>query len=106
MKKCILAALTTAALLAGCGQAEAAPAPGGKLPAATAAPEVEVDADMTADAAPLAYDDSRITETYAEDGSYTDAYGTATRYSYHLPQIEDDTDTTEFLNANIQSRFP
>ena len=105
MKKRLLAALTAIALLAGCGQAETASAPGGKLPDATAAPEVEVESDMTADTVPLAYDDSRITETYAEDGSYTDKYGKATRYSYHLPQIEDDTDTAEFMNANIQSRF-
>lgn len=36
-------------------------------------------------------DDSLITELYSEEGTYEDAYGTQIEYSWHLPQIVDDS---------------
>jgi hypothetical protein len=51
------------------------------------------------------YDDSLITETYAEDGSYTDETGYAEDYSYHVPSLSADSDGAQTINSAIADRF-
>ena len=46
-------------------------------------------------------DDSLITELYSEEGTYEDAYGTQIEYSWHLPQIVDDSKAARELNARL-----
>ena len=46
-------------------------------------------------------DDSLITELYSEEGIYEDAYGTQIEYSWHLPQIVDDSKAARELNARL-----
>ena len=46
-------------------------------------------------------DDSLITELYSEEGTYEDAYGTQIEYSWHLPQIADDSKAARELNARL-----
>jgi len=46
-------------------------------------------------------DDSLITELYSEEGTYEDAYGTQIEYSWHLPQIVDDSRAARELNARL-----
>ena len=46
-------------------------------------------------------DDSLITELYSEEGIYEDAYGTQIEYSWHLPQIVDDSKAALELNARL-----
>ena len=46
-------------------------------------------------------DDSLITEIYSEEGIYEDAYGTQIEYSWHLPQIVDDSKAARELNARL-----
>lgn len=99
MKRCIWIVVIAAALMTACGQAEITSAQNGSLP--TAANTTEAASAGTV----VQYDGSRITAIYAEDGYYDAASYLATRYSYHLPQIEDDTETAQALNANIQNRF-
>lgn len=46
-------------------------------------------------------DDSLITELYSEEGTYEDAYDNQIEYSWHLPQIVDDSRAARELNARL-----
>lgn len=51
------------------------------------------------------YNDSLITEAISEEGSCTDEYGQEWIYSYHIPQLADDTANAEAINEDILERF-
>lgn len=50
-------------------------------------------------------DDSLITELYAEEGSYTDEWGNEYSYSWHLPQLNEEGEAAEAINAYISETF-
>lgn len=83
MKKKIYAGLLAAVmLLSGCG---------GKK---DDAPVRKADSDMII-----------ITESYAEEGHYTDSLDNSWTYSYHVPQLTADTVGARAINAAIDEKF-
>ena len=48
---------------------------------------------------------SAVSELYSAEGTYTDNVGNQGNYSYHIPQICDDTPDAEEINAEIAKRF-
>lgn len=83
MKRAICAAALSALLLCGCGS-NAAP------PAASSAGE----SDMLI-----------VTESYAEEGGYTDSLDNSWSYSYHVPRLPADTEGAAAINASIDLKF-
>ena len=59
---------------------------------------------LPAGSADQAYQNA-IIELYSVDGSYEDGVGNRVTYSYHVPQINDNTPATEELNAEIAKNF-
>ena len=49
------------------------------------------------------YDDSLITEAISKEGSFTDEHGQEWDYSYHIPQLADDTADAESINKAIMN---
>lgn len=49
------------------------------------------------------YDDSLITEAISKEGSFTDEYDQDWDYSYHIPQLADDTTDAESINKAIMN---
>ena len=49
------------------------------------------------------YDDSLITEAISKEGSFTDEYDQDWDYSYHIPQLADDTADAESINKAIMN---
>lgn len=49
------------------------------------------------------YDDSLITEAISKEGSFTDEHGQDWDYSYHIPQLADDTTDAESINKAIMN---
>ena len=49
------------------------------------------------------YDDSLITEAISKEGSFTDEHGQEWDYSYHIPQLADDTTDAESINKAIMN---
>lgn len=83
MKRTILAVALSAVLLCGCGS--------GAPPVAT--PPVD-EGDVII-----------VTETYAEDGNYTDSLDNSWTYSYHVPSLPADTEGAKAINAAIDAKF-
>ena len=79
-------------ILSGCG---------GQGAAAQTPQEVLQNAGTMSEKPGLQPDDSLITELYSEEGTYEDAYGTQIEYSWHLPQIADDSKAARELNARL-----
>ena len=50
-------------------------------------------------------DDSMITELYAEEGSYADEWGNQYEYSWHVPQLNDESEAAEAINTYISDTF-
>ena len=46
-----------------------------------------------------------VYELYSVEGTYTDDVGNKESYSYHIPQINDDTSDAEEINAQIADRY-
>ena len=59
---------------------------------------------LPAGSADQAYQNA-IIELYSVDGSYEDGVGNRVTYSYHVPQINDNTPAAEELNAEIAKNF-
>ena len=59
---------------------------------------------LPAGSADQAYQNA-IIELYSVDGSYEDGVGNRETYSYHVPQINDNTPAAEELNAEIAKNF-
>ena len=57
---------------------------------------------MTASAAPI---QSAVSELYSVEGTYTDDVGNREEYSYHVPQINDNTPDADEINAEIAKNF-
>ena len=51
------------------------------------------------------YNDSLITEAISKEGTFTDEYDQDWDYSYHIPQLADDTADAEAINEDILERF-
>lgn len=51
------------------------------------------------------YDAPQITELYNEDFDYTDDIGNSGHYTYHVPQIEADTQGAEAINKAISDSY-
>ena len=51
------------------------------------------------------YDDSLITETCSDEGSYTDGTGNGEAYSYHVPALVANSDDAETINSAIEDKF-
>lgn len=49
------------------------------------------------------YDDSLISEAISKEGSFTDEHGQEWDYSYHIPQLADDTTDAESINKAIMN---
>ena len=49
------------------------------------------------------YDDSLITEAISKEGSFTDEHGQEWDYSYHIPQLADDTADAESIDKAIMN---
>lgn len=49
--------------------------------------------------------DVTVNELYSEEGSATDSEGTEYSYSYHIPQIEDDTTDAAAINEEIAALY-
>lgn len=49
------------------------------------------------------YDNSLITEAISKEGSFTDEHGQDWDYSYHIPQLADDTADAESINKAIMN---
>ena len=49
------------------------------------------------------YDDSLITEAISKEGSFTDEHSQEWDYSYHIPQLADDTADAESINKAIMN---
>ena len=79
-------------ILSGCG---------GQGAAAQTPQEVLQNAGTMSEKPGFQPDDSLITELYSEEGTYQDAYGTQIEYSWHLPQIVDDSRAARELNARL-----
>lgn len=79
-------------ILSGCG---------GQGAAAQTPQEVLQNAGTMSEKPGFQPDDSLITELYSEEGTYQDAYGTKIEYSWHLPQIVDDSRAARELNARL-----
>ena len=50
-------------------------------------------------------DDRLITELCAEEGSYTDEWGNQYEYSWHIPQLNEESEAAEAVNARISDAF-
>lgn len=50
-------------------------------------------------------DDSLITEMCAEEGSYTDEWGNEYEYSWHIPQLNEESEAAEAINTYIRDSF-
>lgn len=50
-------------------------------------------------------DDSMITELYAEEGSYADEWGNQYEYSWHIPQLNEESEAAEAINTYISDTF-
>lgn len=48
---------------------------------------------------------SAVSELYSAEGTYTDDVGNQGYYSYHIPQINDDTPDAEEINAEIAMKY-
>lgn len=46
-----------------------------------------------------------VSEMIDEEGTATDSYGTEFSYSFHVPQIDDDTEDAEIINEEIAENF-
>lgn len=46
-----------------------------------------------------------VSEMIDEEGTATDSYGTEFAYSFHVPQIDDDTEVAEIINEEIAENF-
>lgn len=84
MKRTICAVTLCALLLCGCG------APAADSSAASSAGE----SDMLI-----------VTESYAEEGSYTDSLDNSWRYSYYVPRLPADTEGARAINDAIDEKF-
>ena len=74
---------------------------GGQGAAALTPQEVLQNAETMSEKPDFQPNDSLITELYSEEGTYEDAYGTKIEYSWHLPQIADDSKAARELNARL-----
>ncbi len=74
---------------------------GGQGAAALTPQEVLRNAETMSEKPDFRLNDSLITELYSEEGTYEDAYGTQIEYSWHLPQIADDSKAARELNARL-----
>ena len=59
--------------------------------------------DIFSPASGKRYDDSLITEAISKEGSFTDEHGQEWDYSYHIPQLADDTADAESINKAIMN---
>lgn len=50
-------------------------------------------------------DDSMISELYAEEGSYADEWENQYEYSWYVPQLNDESEAAEAINAYIRDSF-
>lgn len=120
MKK--LLSLTAAALLlitAGCGRSNAPPASASSAAPSVSAPITEPTVESSDDTTPTVQkdeaagkpqnsrrlDDSRIVPLYNERFTYTNPYGIEDTYFYEVPQIDDDTEDAQHINAMIDYRY-
>ena len=120
MKK--LLSLTAAALLlitAGCGRSNAPPASASSAAPSVSAPITEPTVESSDDTTPTVQkdeaagkpqnsrrlDDSRIIPLYDERFTYTNPYGIEDAYFYEVPQIDDDTEDAQHINAMIDYRY-
>ena len=120
MKK--LLSLTAAALLlitTGCGRSNAPPASASSGTPSVSAPITEPTVESSDDTAPTVQkdeaaakpqnsrrlDDSRIVPLYNERFTYTNPYGIEDTYFYEVPQIDDDTEDAQHINAMIDYRY-
>lgn len=120
MKK--LLSLTAAALLlitAGCGRSNAPPASASSAAPSVSAQITEPTVESSDDTTPTIQkdeaagkpqnsrrlDDSRIVPLYNERFTYTNPYGIEDTYFYEVPQIDDDTEDAQHINAMIDYRY-
>ena len=61
--------------------------------------------DHQAETPDTSYEAPQITELYNEDFDYTDGIGNSGHYTYHVPQIEADTQGAEAINKAISAAY-
>ncbi len=61
--------------------------------------------DHQAETPDASYEAPQITELYNEDFDYTDGIGNSGHYTYHVPQIEADTQGAEAINKAISDAY-
>lgn len=61
--------------------------------------------DHQAETPDASYEAPQITELYNEDFNYTDGIGNSGHYTYHVPQIEADTQGAEAINKAISDAY-
>lgn len=61
--------------------------------------------DHQAETPDASYEAPQITELYNEDFDYTDGVGNSGHYTYHVPQIEADTQGAEAINKAISDAY-
>lgn len=61
--------------------------------------------DHQAETPDAPYEAPQITELYNEDFDYTDGIGNSGHYTYHVPQIEADTQGAEAINKAISDAY-
>lgn len=104
MKKQATALALCAALLllSACGSSAGQP----PQPASTPAQSTEPLESPPAQAAdPTQLREVSVSELYSVDGVYTDEWGTECAYSYHVPQLEDDTPDCAYINSQIAAVY-